>query len=118
MLFRSGGSVAWIDSTGQVWLFGGLGYGATGATGGEGPLNDLWTYNPTTQEWTWVNGTQATNSSAVAYGTQGTGALTNQPGARAGSSGWVDTTGHLWMFGGNGYDSAGNVGDLNDLWKF
>jgi hypothetical protein len=113
-----GGSVVWTDSTGQVWLFGGFGYGANGATGGEGQLNDLWNYNPTTQRWTWVNGTQAANSTAAAYGTLGTGALTNQPGSRAGSSGWVDGTGHLWMFGGSGYDSAGNLGDLNDLWKF
>jgi N-acetylneuraminic acid mutarotase len=112
-----GGSVVWTDSTGQIWLFGGLGYGVT-VSGSAGLLDDLWNYNPTTQQWTWVNGGEAINSAAALYGTQGTGALTNQPGGRAGSSGWVDSTGHLWMFGGNGYDSAGNVGDLNDLWKF
>lgn len=112
-----GGSAVWTDSTGQVWLFGGLGYGAVAGT--EGLLNDLWNYNPTTQQWTWVNGTSgAAGSTAVVYGTLGTPALTNQPGSRAAASGWVDSTGHLWMFGGNGYDSAGNVGDLNDLWKF
>ena len=111
-----GGAVVWTDSTGRVWLFGGLGYGVT--AGGEGLLEDLWNYNPTTQQWTWVNGGEAVNSANAAYGTLGTGALSNQAGARAASSGWVDSSGHLWMFGGSGYDSAGNVGDLNDLWKF
>jgi N-acetylneuraminic acid mutarotase len=111
-----GGAVVWTDSTGQVWLFGGLGYGVTAAS--EGLLGDLWNYNPTTQQWTWVNGGEAVSSANAVYGTLGTGALSNQPGARAASSGWVDSNGHLWMFGGDGYDSAGNVGDLNDLWKF
>jgi len=111
-----GGAVVWTDSTGRVWLFGGIGYGVT--AGSEGLLEDLWNYNPTTQQWTWVNGAEAVNSANAAYGTLGTGALANQPGARAASGGWVDSSGHLWMFGGSGYDSAGNVGDLNDLWKF
>jgi hypothetical protein len=111
-----GGAVVWTDSTGRVWLFGGIGYGVT--AGSEGLLEDLWNYNPTTQQWTWVNGGEAVNSANAAYGTLGTGALANQPGARAASGGRVDSSGHLWMFGGSGYDSAGNVGDLNDLWKF
>jgi N-acetylneuraminic acid mutarotase len=115
-----GGSVVWTDSAGQVWLFGGLGYGvAAGATSGtEGLLNDLWTYDRNTAQWTWVNGPEAPNTSSGTYGTLGTGATTNQPGSRAGASGWVDSTGHLWMFGGDGYDSSGNLGDMNDLWKF
>jgi hypothetical protein len=32
--------------------------------------------------------------------------------------GWKDSTGNLWLFGGNGPDSGGVYGELNDLWKF
>jgi hypothetical protein len=49
------------------------------------------------------------------YGTLGTGAPGNQPGSRGGASAWTDATGHLWMFGGQGLSSGG---DMNDLWKF
>lgn len=34
------------------------------------------------------------------------------------ANGWADAGGNLWLFGGKGYDSAGTLGDLNDLWKY
>jgi N-acetylneuraminic acid mutarotase len=37
------GSVSWIDSNGNLWLFGGIGYDSTGTVG---YLNDLWRYQP------------------------------------------------------------------------
>jgi len=43
----------WVDSDGNLWLFGGLGYDANGD---RGHLNDLWKFNPPTAEWTWVGG--------------------------------------------------------------
>ncbi len=30
----------------------------------------------------------------------------------------TDANGDLWLFGGDGYDSTGAFGHLNDLWKF
>jgi hypothetical protein len=35
------GSVSWIDGNGNLWLFGGEGYAASG---GAGLLNDLWKF--------------------------------------------------------------------------
>jgi hypothetical protein len=35
--------VTWVDASGNVWLFGGIGYDSTGAFG---TLNDLWEYQP------------------------------------------------------------------------
>ena len=108
------GSVSWSDPQDKLWLFGGLGYDETGHYGS---LNDLWKYDPATLEWTWVSGNNA-GDQAGTYGTQGTADPSNVPGARAGAVSWLDSSGILWLFGGYGYDSAGNKGWLNDLWKY
>jgi len=105
---------SWTDASGNLWMFGGVGYDATGAAG---DLNDLWRYSPTTGLWTWVNGADAVNASGI-YGTLGTAAAGNVPGARYSASSWTDASGNLWLFGGVGYDAAGAVGNLNDLWKY
>jgi N-acetylneuraminic acid mutarotase len=105
---------SWIDSTGNLWLFGGYGYDSTG---GVGNLNDLWRYSPSSGEWTWVSGGDGDNAGGV-YGTLGTGAPGDLPGARYSASSWTDSSGNLWLFGGVGYDSTGAAGDLNELWQY
>jgi N-acetylneuraminic acid mutarotase len=107
-------SSSWGESSGTFWLFGGVGYGSTGATG---YLNDLWQYNAGTGLWTWISGGNADNASAV-YGTQGTAAAGNVPGARYAASSWTDASGNLWLFGGYGYNATATVGSLNDLWQY
>jgi N-acetylneuraminic acid mutarotase len=109
------GSVSWTDGSGNLWLFGGSGIILPG-TGS--PRNDLWMFNPTAKTWTWVSGSNTTDALPV-YGTMGTAAASNVPGARMGSVSWADSMGNLWLFGGSGYDSTGTGGDdLNDLWRY
>jgi N-acetylneuraminic acid mutarotase len=103
---------SWIDSSGNLWLFGGYGYDSIG---GVGNLNDLWRYGPSSGQWTWVGGG---NSVSGVYGTEGIGAVSSLPGPRYGSSSWIDSSGNMWLFGGYGYDSNGNLGYLNDLWQY
>jgi hypothetical protein len=55
---------------------------------------------------------------AGVYGTLGTPAAGNAPGGRYAAANWTDSSGHLWLFGGWGYDGNGNSGYLNDLWEF
>lgn len=105
-------SVGWTDTGGNLWLFGGEGFDSTGAWGS---LNDLWEFNPTTQQWTWVGGSTTVNASAV-YGSQGVAASTNVPGSRSGSVSWTDASSNLWLFGGT--SAKGFTSDLNDLWEF
>ena len=105
---------SWIDSSGNLWLFGGVGYDSTG---GLGSLSDLWRYSPSTNEWTWISGGSGDNAAGV-YGTQGTAAAGNAPGARYSASSWIDSSGNLWLFGGYGYDATGSQGELNDLWQY
>lgn len=105
----------WTDSAGNLWLFGGEGYPTAGTT--IGYLNDLWEFTPSSAAWTWVSGSSSSNVAGV-YGTLGTGSATTIPGAREGAASWTDSDGNFWMFGGVGYDSAGTLGDLDDLWEF
>jgi Galactose oxidase, central domain len=114
------GSVSWIDSAGDLWLLGGSqpnGRHPSGYPPQQGWLNDLWRYSPGTDQWTWVSGSSTGGAQGV-YGTQGMAAAANVPGARLASISWTDSAGDLWLFGGVGLDSAGNSGDLNDLWVY
>lgn len=112
-------AVTWKDASGNFWMFGGYGYDG-GSPSTLGFLNDLWEYNSTTQTWTFVSGgnTNLANQKGI-YGTQGTAASTNMPGGRQEAAGWADANGNLWLFGGEGEDSAGTAnGILNDLWMY
>jgi len=103
------------DTAGNTWLFGGYGYDGSGSVGF---LNDLWKFNANTATWTYVNGSQSANPIGV-YGSQGTAASSNFPGGRHEAAGWADASGNLYVFGGEGYDSAGaTTGILNDLWMY
>jgi N-acetylneuraminic acid mutarotase len=127
------GASQWKDSTGHLWLYGGAGYAANGSLG---LLNDLWEFNPSTNQWTWISGDSAlgvclegvspqwtTQTYCGQPGVYGTVLLagrtdTYHPGARYGASSWIDSSGNLWLFGGYGFDVNGGLGALNDLWKF
>jgi hypothetical protein len=106
------GSVTWTDAAGNFWLFGGLGYNATS---GVTDLNDLWEYSA--GQWTWIGGSNSVFQNG-SYGMQGTASPTNVPGARDSAISWTDASGNFWLFGGEGLDSLGNNGYLNDLWKY
>jgi len=104
------GSVSWIDSADNLWLFGGSGRDGSGLSG---RLNDLWRFDGT--NWTWMSGSDTVASPGV-YGTMGSPAASNVPGARTYSVSWIDSAGNFWLFGGVGYD--GTLTEFNDLWKY
>jgi len=98
----------WVDAAGNFWMFGGLDYNF--ATQG-----DMWKYDPSTNEWTWVNGTGGIGGTPV-FGTKGVAAATNYPGGRGyGMLSWIDNTGNFWMFGGYSNQTAQFLGDF---WKY
>jgi N-acetylneuraminic acid mutarotase len=107
--------VSFKDSAGNFWLFGGAGFDSVG--NGNSSLNDLWRYSPSNGMWTWMGGSNRGNAKGV-YGTQGTPAAGNVPGARSGAVSWTDGAGNFWLFGGSGYDSTGSNTTLNDLWRY
>ena len=94
----------WVDKQGNLWMFGGT---------LSGFMDDLWKYDPITDMWTWVKGSNTMNTPPV-YGTKNVPSSGNTPGARGwGSASWTDTVGDLWLFGG-----YCNAGKLNDLWRY
>jgi N-acetylneuraminic acid mutarotase len=120
------------DRDGNLWLFGGDGIDANGASA---TLNDLWKWSPATRAWTWMGGsatsTGCSGSSSPSqgsfihctgrpgvYGALGVSAASNIPSARSEAAAWTDGAGNFWLFGGSGFDAAQNGGNLNDLWRF
>ena len=97
----------WQDHCGNFWMWGGRQFGYGNPT-----YNDLWMYRPSTREWTWPNGEMTANYTGN-YGVKGVSSATNEPAAKCGAIGWIDSIGHLWMFGGVTASAW-----KNDLWCF
>jgi N-acetylneuraminic acid mutarotase len=115
----------WTDTAGNLWLFGGYGYDSTGKFCRQGnlcALNDLWKFNPISQDWTWIGGSNAAPQGSYgqsgSYGSMGTPGAGNMPGGRGGARSWTDKEGKLWLFGGYGLGSNSAAGFLNDLWSY
>lgn len=106
-------SISWTDSNGDLWLFGGFGFGSGPNWGA---LNDVWKYSVATNQWTWIKGDSITESKAI-YGTKNVSSASANPGGRYLSTSWKDRNGMIWVYGGYGFDEN-NLGFLNDLWKY
>jgi len=101
---RGFGGASWVDTSGYLWLFSGY--------SNFGYYNDLWKYDISTNEWTWISGPSANNQSG-SYGVRGVASATNIPGSRCEyAAAWTDNTSDLWLF--SGYNS----GYYNDLWRY
>lgn len=101
-------AVGWTDSKGNLWLFGGNGVDSSGL---DSYLNDLWEFNPSTNQWAWMGGG---GSTAGVPGTLGTPAAENIPMGRQDAVGWTDANGNFWLFGGLNM-SSGGFDYFNDL---
>ena len=104
---RSEMVATWTDNDGNFWFFGGQ--------GGNGSYEDMWKFDPDTNEWTWMNGDSTSGFNVQTFGTvQGQFDITNSPGKRNIYSHWKDLDGHFWIFGGgNPYFHL-----FGDLWEY
>src|SRR3972149_4073907 len=68
-------SAEWKDQQGNFWMFGG------NLTSSFNYYNDLWKYNPASNEWTWISGDSIPNQAGV-YGIPTFPSPTNKPGGR------------------------------------
>ena len=96
----------WKDLNGNFWVFG-------GTLNGGNTFNDLWKFDPSIREWTWMHGPQLTNNVSGHYGVKGVSSPLNIPPARSwGANCWTGNDGKLYLFGGS------NNGEFNDLWQY
>src|SRR4051812_26032450 len=80
--------IEWKDKNGNFWFYG-------GEDSVYNSHNDLWKYDPVTEQWTWMNGTNTPNDPGN-YGTRGVEAATNRPPAKAfGAVSWTDQNNNL-----------------------
>jgi hypothetical protein len=101
----------WKDSSGNFWFFGGGPY----VSGNFTYEDDLWKFNPLTNNWAWMGGNNPGIQLANTYGTKCIPSTNNWPlSRRENSASWVDDNGDFWMFGGETFSRRG----LNDLWKY
>jgi hypothetical protein len=111
---RMEAACTWVDNNNNLWIF-----GAEDGNGGQ--HNDLWKYDISTNEWTWMKGSDTLDSPGF-YGTQGVTNVLNTPSARAAYSKWKDSAGNFWMFGGweryMACPFGNNVPYYNDMWKY
>lgn len=94
-------AVSWTDKSGNLWLFGGDVYqpGAPSDTLGTAVLlNDLWEFNTTIAQWTWMGG-----SSGQTVDT--TDNVPPPPVRGTATSAWTDAAGNFWLYG-------------NPLWEY
>jgi len=106
--FRYENRTCWTDSCGNFWMMGGM-------RSGFAMFEDFWEYNPLTNIWRWISGSSIINQGGL-YGTMGVSSPANNPPSRAGSNGWMDRAGNIWLFGGAN-DLSGQQ-TLNDLWRY
>jgi hypothetical protein len=101
------------DASGNLYIFGGDVETATIHRG----RNDLWKYNISNNQWTWIGGTQSTTHQGT-YGVQGVFSSTTVPAGRAGHAMWADNNNNkIWLFGGS-YLTLAYYYALNDTWCF
>jgi N-acetylneuraminic acid mutarotase len=100
---------------GNFYVFGGTGFDKTGKLS---QLNDLWTYELSSDKWTWLSGDDKIRALG-SYGTQGVPSQANTPGARCYAAHWFDKKDNLWLFGGilQGYEGSARA-QFSDLWMF
>jgi Galactose oxidase, central domain/Kelch motif len=104
----------WTDTSGKLWLFGGVIANGASVIG-----NDLWVFDPQTKLWTWMSGSQNGALPNGVWGTQGVPSTNNFPPSKGyGANCWVDKDNNLWLFAGYASDITGSLGNSNDLWRY
>ncbi len=102
---RHEANTGWTDAQNNLWLFGGYAFG--------GDYNDLWRYNITSAQWTWMGGSNQENNPGN-YGVMGVENTTNTPAARSSYTHWINGN-YLYLSGGGSF-VTNSV--FSDVWRF
>lgn len=92
-----------------LYMFGGS-FSTSGSISNLG--NDLWKFE--NNEWVWLSGDSTVDGRGL-WDLKNTSLV---PGPRSSAAMWTDANGDVWLFGGYGKDALGQLGYLNDLWRY
>lgn len=97
---------SFVDAQNNFWIFG-------GQDALSGVFNDLWKYDPTTNQWTFMKGDMVVNGIGN-YGVKGVEAPANLPPARLSYTKWKGLDGSFYIFAGGDFNNT----NYNDVWKY
>lgn len=110
-------------TTNVLYLFGGFADDSSGIKGTLlmmmflfecllGYMNDLWSYNIATDEWTWLSGSDIRNQQGT-YGIKNSPQASNMPPNRIGFGMTIrPETNTIYVSGGNTVDATNNYGNI------
>lgn len=101
-------AAVWRDQAGRFYFQGG---GYRNGSNGTFTREDIWRYDPLTEEWTWVWGSGMVDAPTV-YGTLGVPSPQNTPGARMGAVAIPAGDSLVYLYGGYDFFSQ----PRSDLW--
>ena len=110
---RASAASSWIDSTGNLWLFGGYGLGSTGVRATSTICGE---YSPSSGQWTWVSGGTA-SMPVGSTAPRARASASNVPGARYSAPAPGSTPTATCGCSAGTATTAGAAGKLNDLWR-
>ncbi|MBN8701900.1 MAG: gliding motility-associated C-terminal domain-containing protein [Bacteroidetes bacterium] len=103
---RCENNATWVDSIGNLWLFGGADFNFD-------YYNDVWKFNPSSNEWTWMWGMPAATNNSPFHAGKGVMGTQNDPGGRSVYAKFINKN-ELYILGS--MHASGSF--RNDMWKF
>lgn len=97
---------SFVDAQNNFWVFG-------GQDALNGVFNDLWKYDPNTNQWTFMKGDMVLNGLGN-YGVKGVEAPSNLPPARLSYTKWKALDGSFYIFAGGDFNNV----NYNDVWRY
>ncbi|MBS1658676.1 MAG: T9SS type A sorting domain-containing protein [Bacteroidetes bacterium] len=107
---RGAALLSWTDTNGDLWLYGGYAF----CSAIDGDRNDLWRYSISTNEWTWMDGSDSNVYLDPIYGNYQVPASDNNPGSlHENTAAWTDSLGNFWLYSGGNSSCIGTA-----MWKY
>ncbi|HLP18840.1 MAG TPA: hypothetical protein VK174_00990, partial [Chitinophagales bacterium] len=109
-------NTCWVDSAGDLWMYGGAYIFSINMN----LYKDMWKYTRSTGLWTWMSGSNVSNSLPGSLGTIGVPSVNNYPPGRMSNFFWKENNGNFRMSGGGrSSTSVGGVSSFRqDDWRF